>query len=69
MMMMMMKLGSILSNPSQILKTSNKSPLTLCVSCVVRLRILRRSSYDSFLKFEIILITLRCTPSIKSISY
>jgi hypothetical protein len=45
-----------MSNPLQILKTSIKSPLNLRVSSVVKFRMLGRSSYYLFFRFEIFLL-------------
>ena len=64
------KLGSIMSKPLQILKTSIKSQSQCtCFQCRY-IKMFRRSLYDLFFKFGIILVALRCsTPSIKSISF
>ena len=55
------KLGSVMSKPLHILKTSIMSPLNLYVSNVVIFKMFRRSKYDLFFKFGIILVALRCT--------
>ena len=53
--------GCIFSSPFKILYTSIKSPLILLISNVVRFNLL---SYGKLFNSGIILVNLRCTPSI-----
>ena len=61
--------GSKFSSPLKILNTSIKSPLILLVSRAVIFKYFNLSSYDLCLSEKINLVALRCTPSIKSISF